>query len=278
VIASVDDIDSLSPAQCLGDSCTGRLGSGRLNAEKALQSPTFITYAFLKDSNGRIFRIEDGVRKQVSDFVFEQRNFEPDKISMVSQKEVELIPQGQAISPLDGTLIKAEGDPTIYLIDDGVLLPATLLAFWSAGFKFEDVIELSAKEVASYRKGPNLIPRNGGLLKLAGEPAVYYIHEGKKRLISYFSFINRRLDFANVVDVAKDEFLRYQEDNNTKLQPPLDGTLIKSNAGDGVFVIESGKKRLLSASAFAIRNYNFSQVNIIPQSELDQYQAGIEIQ
>ena len=277
IIASVDTVDALSPTACLGDSCAGRMGSGRINAQKALQAPTFTTFNFLRDSIGRIYRIEDGVRRLVSGFVFEQRNFDENKIDEVGAAELELVPLGQSLPPLDGTLVKARNNATIYLIDGEVLLPVSLLAFRSSGYRFEDVSGLPGGEIGGYRKGPNLPPRNGALLKLFGEPSVYYLHEGERRLISFFSFQNRFLDFANVVDVGIEEFERFPEDSTTKLQPPLDGTLIKSDSDQTVYVVESGRSRALAARAFAERNYQFGDIFVLTQSEMDGYLKGLPI-
>ena len=277
IIASVDTVDDLSPQSCLGDSCAGRMGSGRINAQKVLQAPTFTTFNFLKDSIGRIYRIEDGVRRLVSSFVFKQRNFDSAKVDVVGASELELIPLGQSLPPLDGTLVKAQNNATIYLIDNEILLPISLLAFRSSGYRFEDVIELSGPEIDGYRKGPNLSPRNGALLKLFGQPAVFYLHEGKRRLISLFAFQNRALDFANVVEVNSEELGRFSQDSITKLQPPLDGTLIKADTDPTVYVVESGSARALSARAFVARGYLFSDVKIIPQSEMEGYNKGQEI-
>ena len=274
LIASVKNIDGLNPVQCLGQSCTGRLGSGRLDAFTALQARDLATADFIRDSSGRVYKVESGMKRPISDFVFQQRNFDASRIKQAALSELESLPLGQPVPPLDGSLVKARNDSTIYLVDDGVLLPVTFLAFRSHGFNFSDVVELPDAEILGYRQGPHFLPANGAVFKLAQEPAVYFMHEGKKRLISLTAFLSRGFVFSDIVEVDQQEFARYPDDAITKLQPPLDGTLVKTNEEATVYVFEDGRLRMLSARAFSERGYQFSQVKVITPSELSGYLLG----
>ena len=277
ITASVDTIDGQNTDACRGLSCTGRLGLGRLNALAAVSSRTFSESSIVKDSASKLYLLEDGVRKPISEFVFTQRRFNESQIRNVGSTEIETIPVGQAVAPLDGTLIKAQGGPTVYLVERGVLAPLSLLAFRSNNFSFDQIVEVPDIEINRYRKTQNSLPRNGVLFKRGGEPAVYVIHEGRRRLISGYTFRNRGLDFAAVVEVYTEEFERYPADSVTPLLPPQDGTLIKSDGDPTIYVFESGIKRALSAAAFAARGYSFAQVGIISLTELEQYPKGDSI-
>jgi len=277
LIASIDNVDDLNEGACNGIDCAGRLGLGRINIEKALQTVTVNTDNILQDPSGNKYLVENGVRRLASDYVLKTRGLTDKQVKIMSVVELETIPLGQPLPPIDGSLVKAEGDQTIYLVTEGVLKPASYLAFRSFNFEFQNVTTLSPQEIASYRKGPNLIPNNGALLKLSNSPAVYFLHEGKRRLISYFSFVNRGYDFSQVIAIENEELDRYLQDTSTRLQPPLDGTLIRGDVNPEVYVIEDGHRRALSLEAFTARNYQFSSVNILPQSEVDKYHLGIAI-
>ncbi|HLC44838.1 MAG TPA: S8 family serine peptidase [Patescibacteria group bacterium] len=274
IIGSTDNIDSANPDNCQGISCTGRLGSGRINALKALEARNLTSDSLIKDSSGRIFLIENGLKRPVSDFVFGQRGYSSASIKNVAATEIETIPQGSAVAPLDGTLVKGENTPTVYTVSNGILLPASYLSFVSNGFNFSTVVTVPDSEIPGYTIGPNLVPGNGALMRASGTPAVYFMHEGKKRLISYFSFLNRGLKWEDVVPVGSEEFDRYRIDPTVTLEPPLDGTLLRGDKDTTIYLVQDGQLRSLSLSKFEQMKFQFSQVNIIPESELQGYPHG----
>jgi len=273
LIASATNIDDLNADNCQGGSCTGRLGSGRIDAQKALQSTTFTANSLIRDSSKKVYLIEDGLRRSVGDFVFSQRGYRTQDIKDLSVTESELLPLGHPLPPLDGTLLRSQTDPTVFVVVAGVLQPASLLAFRSYGYSFSQVAVLSDGEISAYRKGPDLQPTNGALLKLIGQPAVYFLHEGKRRLISAFGFKSRSLKFSDVVELDQAAFDKYPEDLKVPLEPPQDGSLVKGS-DPRVYVFESGVLRALSAAAFAARSYQFSQVVQLPDSEVNNYTFG----
>ncbi len=272
--ASAENIDSLNPDNCGGLNCTGRLGSGRLNAYRAAQTTTFISDAFLKDSIGRIYKIENGLLRAVSEFVFRQRGFDPSRVTLVATSEKEKLLLGEPLPPIDGTLVRGGDEPTVYLVSGGVLLPVSLLAFRSHGFDFGNVVVLPDSEIALYRKGPNFLPANGALLIQPGKPAVYFLHEGRRRLLSAFVFRNRGFRPESIVEVEEVEFSRYPEDSVSPLQPPLDGTLIRAEGSPAVYLVQDAQLRLLSERAFLSGGLRGSPVAGVPESELAGYPVG----
>lgn len=274
LIASSDSIDGVNIGACHDKSCTGKLGSGRINASKALSTATFISDTLIRDSSGGTFLIESGLRRPISDFVLIQRGFKPEGVKSVSLEEAELLPQGSPVPPLDGSLIMGSSNPTVFYVDRGILQPVSFLTFRSFGFSFDRVKALSENEISGYRLGGDLMPKNGALLKLVGEPAVYFLHEGQRRLLSAFVFRNRGLNFSDVAELDSGEFAKYPADNGVPLEPPGDGALVKGAASSAVYVVEDGRLRALSYRAFVERGYRFADVNILPESELAGYKPG----
>ncbi|MCL5435649.1 MAG: S8 family serine peptidase [Patescibacteria group bacterium] len=277
LIASADNVDAVNQTACLGESCTGRLGAGRVNAEKALSTATFISNSLITDSSGRVYLIENGLKRLVSAAVFKQRGLKLGDAKVVSLSESELLPAGEPLPPLDGTLVKAAGVPTVFFVESGILRPVSLLAFRSFKFIFSQVVELAADEVSGYRLGRDLPSNDGALIKLEGVPAVYILSAGERRLLSAFTFRNLGLNFAEVTEVSAAEFEKYLLDEATPLQPPREGTLLKGDAAARIYVVEAGKLRTLSARAFLDRGYQYSQVNIVPESEVSVYKLGDDI-
>ncbi|MBI4054089.1 MAG: S8 family serine peptidase [Candidatus Doudnabacteria bacterium] len=275
--ASAADISAQNLDACAGQNCAGRLGAGRLDALGALQTVTFLSNSIIRDSAGQRYVIVDGLRRSISEFVFKQRGFVGEDIKEVSVSELELLPASDPFPPVEGTLLKSVSNPTVFVVRDETLLPLSFLAFRAHGYTFANVTTFSDKELGSYNFGSDLVPADGALLKLVGNPAVYYLKEGKRRLLSAFVFHALGLKFTDVVDVSNIEFERYREDSLVPLHPPPEGSLIKGEASATVYVIENGVRRPLSAQSFAARAYQFAQVNVLPESEMVGYQEGAPI-
>lgn len=273
LMSSAEKVDSINSDACQGSSCAGKLGSGRVDALRALQTTTFTANSLIRDSSGKIFFIEEGLKRPVSDFVFTQRGFVAGQINNVSLSESESLPKGEPLPPLDGTLLKSESDPTVYLVGGGILQPVSYLVFRSYGYDFARVISLPDAQVSLFRKGKDAVPKNGALIKLAGQPGVYFIQESRRRLVSAFVFKNRGFKFSDVVEADSATFESFPADGAVPLEPPTDGALVKG-IGAAVYVFEGGLLRLLSAEAFAARSYKFSEVKVLSDSEIAQYPAG----
>lgn len=106
--------------------------------------------------NPAVFILNNGLRQLLSYFVFQQRGFQNMSIGILSLEELAIYPMQSAgflYPPLDGTLIRGEADPTVYLVEGGKLRGLTLAAFQGRGFRFADVHVLPQSEVDSYQRG-----------------------------------------------------------------------------------------------------------------------------
>ena len=256
-------------------SCGRHLGAGRINAYKAVSSnQLFSAGALVKSPVGAVYLIDKGLKHPVSEFVFRQR-FLGAPLVQAEQGEIDAVPLGAPLLPLPGTIVKEPTSPTVYLIEGEQRLPLSYLAFTSRGLRFENVITLSAEEIAGYPQGPDAPLAGGALVKTAKSPAVYVLNNNYRQMLSYFVFIQRGLDKRPIAIISEEELSSYQIDPN--LHPPLDSTLVKGDNSATVYVIENGARKGMSSNAFANRGYSFADIKVLPQSELDQYQLGADI-
>ena len=77
--------------------------------------------------------------------------------------------------------------------------------------------------------------------------------------------------------IAPEELTSYPMLVSGYLYPPADGTLIRADSSATVYVIENGARKGLNYQSFVNRGYSFGSVNVLPQSEVDQYQLGADI-
>ena len=109
----------------------------------------------LKGDGPEIYLIEDGTRKHIgSPILFENKGFEWKNIIKISQAELLVHSLGEKILFSDGTLIKEEKLPPVYLVKNKkrywIKNPNVFL---SLGYKWKDVIILSSQEIIHYLPG-----------------------------------------------------------------------------------------------------------------------------
>lgn len=278
LLRSTDNIDSLNQDNCLGSSCNGFLGKGRINAFKAVSPSPIVDGSLIREaSTGKIYIVTGGLKRYVSNFVFQQRGY--DAVNIVNEVNGQLagISLGAPMPPLEGTLIKSQSDATVYVINQELKRPLTYLVFVSRGYSFAKVVTLSDTEVMETPMGEWYWPPDQTMVLITGDPTVYVMDKGVRRAVTYFVFIQRKLSFAKVIKVTKDEFSHIPSPSDSYWLAPLDGTLVKSSTGAEVYVIENGTKRALSYNAFIARKYSFRNIKTLPQAEIDVIAPGAPV-
>lgn len=114
------------------------------------KDPTYYQVA----GSGELYIYKNSSRHFVSSFVSKQKQITPDVT--FSADEVSKWPEGEAILPKDGTILKADNAPTVYIVEKGQLLALSGADFAARKLSFKNVVVLSAAEVAKYPiKGVN---------------------------------------------------------------------------------------------------------------------------
>lgn len=277
LIGNVDNIDQENQSGCNGSSCVGQIGRGRLNALKAVTvSTTFTGGTLVKSPQGSVFLIEHGLKRSVSDFVYRQR-FGAAGAVPASVEQLDGFPLGQALAPIDGTVIKEPSNPTVYLIEGGEREALSYLAFISRGLRFENVVTLPAVEMALYPRSSDAPIMNGVLMKAPNNPAVFILNNGLRQLLSYFVFQQRGFQNMTIGILSLEELAIYPMHPRGFLYPPLEGTLLKGDQDATVYIVEAGKLRGLTLLAFQNRALRFADIHVLPQSEIAGYDMGSAI-
>lgn len=213
IIATSDNIDVLNLTQCGGKSCSGLIGAGRVNAERALADEIFVS----KFNDGDLVTIEStaqtyflsGGRKQpVSPFVFGQR-FKNTKVKFATEKDLETFPDGQYATPLDGTLVKNPSEPTVYMMSRGLKLPITYQVFTKYGFNFDMVTTLSNNQISSWLTASLLSPPDGTLVKISKNKTVYWVVGGVLHPISFDFFKKKGLSIFPIMVVSDSDLKNF---------------------------------------------------------------------
>ncbi len=146
--------------------------------------------------------IDNGTKRPFSAFVATQRKIKTDAVIVVSQTEFDSYITEKQMTPLDGTLIKGDLDPTMYLIGDGVKHPISAGVFAQRKLNAANVVTLPQAEVDSYALGSYETPTNGTLVMGETSGTVYIIDGGLKRPISGTVFKARKFSFAKIMKLS----------------------------------------------------------------------------
>jgi subtilisin family serine protease len=278
LLRSTDNIDALNQDNCLNSSCNGFLGKGRLNALTAVAPQPIGEGSLVREAvSGKVFQISAGLKRFVSNFVFNQRGYSLASVKNEVNNQLASYVLGPSLPPLEGTLIKSQSDATVYVINQELRRPLTYLVFVSRGYSFANVNVLSDAEVLEFPIGEWYWPPDGTMVLIEGNPTVYVMDKQVRRAVTYFVFIQRKLSFAKVIKVPESDFSHIPAPPDPYWLPPLDGTLVKSSSSPEVYVIEAGTRRPLSYQAFVARRYSFRNVKTLPQAEIDVIAPGSPI-
>ena len=157
------------------------------------------------DSVHETYVFEQGVRHPVSSFVLTQRGLNVNNALGVTSADASLYTVGTLLPPSDGTVIKGDGSPNIYIIQNGTRMLLTPFTYHQYGYDAKPPVKLPQGEVDSYAQGGFLLPKNGTLLKYAGQPEVYELKDQLLRPISGTVFNLNGFKFASVVTVKPEE-------------------------------------------------------------------------
>ncbi len=160
--------------------------------------------AIVKEPNSpKVFRVWNGQRYWIADFkTLSDRGWVKD-IKVVSEDILRKYPvSGSLFGKYDeGTLIKANNNPTVYLLTGKYKRPVTTAeVFVGAGYRWADIKTVAEADLNYYQNGLPIrsVEENileGSLVKAPGQPSVYLVENRRLK-----SFTNEQAYLDNVFD------------------------------------------------------------------------------
>lgn len=213
IMATTDPVDGANTYQCAGSPCAGKLGTGRINILRSLQSK--ISKEIIQEGDviqlqetGELFVLVGGRREKLSSVVLQQRygDIAP---RVVQVSDVQSFPVGQFAPPEDGTLIKVANSPTVYWMVGGIKHPITAQIFKLRGLRYEQVFTVGGEEAASWLTGRLLPPPDGVIVKSAGGKTIYWVVGGVLHPLNARFFNERGLSIFPVVQVSETDVKQF---------------------------------------------------------------------
>ncbi len=183
----------------------------------------------------------------------------------------------------DGSLLKPTNSFRIFFIEEGKKRWITSsAAFAYSGYKWENVVSVLPDELKAFEEGEDISVTdskyNESLVKGSG-PNVYFIEEGKKRWISDIAtFILNNYRWENVIHISDLELSFYDDGQVISVANFRTNRSLVKGSGSAIFLIENGAKRwITSVKVFKQIGYKWEDVIHLPQSELELYPRGSDL-
>ncbi len=151
-------------------------------------------YVFLKN-----------IKHPASEFVLSQRGISAVNALAITATESALFEQGQVLPPSEGTILKSENAPEVYLVENSRLKLFSSFTFSQRKLPFSKITVVPDVEVATYEKQGFVAPLDSTLIKAENSNTVYLMENGLKHPLSGELFKNRGLSFKNVSVLSANE-------------------------------------------------------------------------
>ncbi|MEK9155387.1 MAG: hypothetical protein AAB839_01945 [Patescibacteria group bacterium] len=226
-----------------------------------------------------VYRIEHGYRRPITSQSALTSRYNKDLIITVSRTVVDSYPEGTPISLPNYSLVKDEDGNIYLLVDDTMRHISSMEAFHNIGYSKDELIDITAEEVATYVQGTPVTASTqdplGKIVKLSTNGAMFYLKDGFRQAILDPAILVANFPNAPVATAQPVEIEQYREGKFLKLP---DGTLVRSYDNPAVYVVSDGEKHpILSESIFTEYGYNWSNIIFVNDDVLELHATGNEL-
>ena len=173
-------------------------------------------------------------------------------------------------------LVKVKNKTTVYMIEDETKRPIPSPdVLKENNLSFSNIETISEEELESYAQGENLTYPDGTLIKGSG-PGVYLISEGKKRPIkSAKALIRLGYQWKNIKKIADKELSSLEDGSSITENSDLpEGSLVQETGKKEIYLIEGGRKKLVSSDILKARGYKSSQIMKVKEDLLEKFESA----
>ncbi len=225
---------------------------------------TYFSYGNARE----MFVFKDGAKHPISPFVAKNRGIKADYV--FESSIANFWPDGIALPPHDGTLLKSDSASSAYIVIGGQLRPLTMEMFRHHAFSFKNVLTMPDEDFSALAKGGFAPPAENTYFSTAKSGGKFYVYQnGMKRYIAPFVATQRGMtpDFVFTGGIEADWA-------DGVAVTPRNGTLLKSNSSSTIYVVVNNELRPLSPTAFKNHGYAIKNVKVLPDSDVDVLPHG----
>ena len=178
----------------------------------------------------------------------------------------------------DGSLLHAEGEPDVWVIQDGARRTFRSLAVLQSRYEYENVMTVSKNEIDKYPEGPEIRFANYSLLRVSSGAVYLLVDDEKRHIASMEVFMTLGFNFEEVDDASQEDLADYNlGEPITMASAYPTGGLLQNNQTGGVYWVKDGKKAaIIDRSIMGINYPNFGISPVAPD-ELQNYPNNLPV-
>lgn len=172
----------------------------------------------------------------------------------------------------NGSLLQSEGDPVVYLIQDGKKRPFTSKGALTSRYDIRKIIQVSKTDLEQYSKG---LPIKFSQYSLVQSPSgsIYLIVDDTRRgFTTKLAFKNVGLNPEEIVSAGWADITPYKEVTPiTATSTYATGALLQNNKTGGVYWVIDGKKSAILDAIFLKTKFKYKKISAVSPLVLDKY-------
>ncbi len=226
-----------------------------------------------------VYKIVNGKRKGIQSPTFLLNQHRWNDVTDISRSELLSYPRDGYLGFKEGTLVKAKGQGTVYIVEDNKLRAFPSVAtFEDFGYRWKNIVEEKSNKIfRAHNTGSNVssseVHPDGTLLRAYSGATVYVIKDGKRWPIpSPEIFDSHRLSWSKVIEVSSS----YINSIPAKMKLAVrDGTLIRKDGQSSVYYVQNNILRPISKSRFLDLDYKWNRIYDISSTQFSRYKKGL---
>ncbi len=246
----------------------------KIRQQAAALAAKLKNYIYQVSGSDKIYQLQNGSRKVFANLAdFTAQGLSYGKVINISKSQADIFSATRFLKYPDGSLLQINGDPAVYLVDNGKKRNFSVSAkeFVKLGFDFKNVKKVTADELINYPDGVAIKYGSDKVLLSDGVKA-FYIESGKKRWITSGNLLTiLGFKWSQIKNAPQD--LVYYLEGGAMTYP--DGALLRANNSETVYLVKDGQKRqFVSAQSFLKLGYKWNKVLVVDPIEVILCPAG----
>ncbi len=175
----------------------------------------------------------------------------------------------------DGSLIRAAGDPRVWLIQNGRKRWFTNSTVFTSGYSFADVISVPSDHLLLYPTGTEISYPNYSLLA-SPSGGIYLLSNDTKRPIkSRQAFNAAGFDWGRIIHVDWKELNKYPDGTEVTVNNAYPaGHLLQNNQTGAVYFVKDSKRYPIVCREILYSQFNHSPISAVAPAEIAKFTEG----
>ncbi|MFA6306397.1 MAG: hypothetical protein WCV70_01085 [Patescibacteria group bacterium] len=172
----------------------------------------------------------------------------------------------------DGSLLQAQGEPGVWLLQNGLKRPFLSMAALATRFDANKIIKINKSDLDKYEKGAPIKFPQYSLIKSPRGTIFLLVDDKKRGFTSMEAFRKMGFNPDEVVNASWEDINYYADGANiTATSTYPTGALLQNNKTGGVYYVIDGTKAPLIDKIFLTAKFSSKKIIKVAPEELDQY-------